>query len=88
MNQGVDAFNILSLTFTNKAARNENRDLPIWGASEAKTLDGDISLGFARILRSEADHLGYPSNFTIYDSQDSLRCISGIIKEMQLDRCL
>jgi DNA helicase-2/ATP-dependent DNA helicase PcrA len=48
-------------------------------------LDGDISLGFARILRSE-DHLGYPSNFTIYDSQDSLRCISGIIKEMQLDR--
>ena len=41
---------------------------------------------FARILRSEADKLGYPSNFTIYDSQDSLRCISGIIKEMQLDR--
>ncbi|TDE42028.1 ATP-dependent DNA helicase [Flavobacterium rhamnosiphilum] len=88
MNQGVDAFNILSLTFTNKAAREmKTRISQIVGASEAKNLwMGTFHSVFARILRSEADHLGYPSNFTIYDSQDSLRCISGIIKEMQLDR--
>lgn len=88
MNQGVDPFNILSLTFTNKAAREmKTRISQIVGASEAKNLwMGTFHSVFARILRSEADHLGYPSNFTIYDSQDSLRCISGIIKEMQLDR--
>jgi DNA helicase-2/ATP-dependent DNA helicase PcrA len=59
----------------------------IVGSSEAKNLwMGTFHSVFARILRSEADKLGYPSNFTIYDSQDSLRAISGIIKEMQLDR--
>jgi len=88
MSQGIDAFSILSLTFTNKAAREmKNRISDIVGASEAKNLwMGTFHSVFARILRSEADHLGYPSNFTIYDSQDSLRCISSIIKEMQLDR--
>ncbi len=88
MHQGVDAFNILSLTFTNKAAREmKERIASIVGASEAKNLwMGTFHSIFARILRSEADKLGYPSNFTIYDSQDSLRCISGIIKEMQLDK--
>lgn len=88
MHQGVDSFNILSLTFTNKAAREmKERISTIVGASEAKNLwMGTFHSVFARILRSEADKLGYPSNFTIYDSQDSLRCISGIIKEMQLDR--
>ena len=88
MHQGVDSFNILSLTFTNKAAREmKERIATIVGASEAKNLwMGTFHSVFARILRSEADKLGYPSNFTIYDSQDSLRCISGIIKEMQLDR--
>ena len=88
MSQGVDAFNILSLTFTNKAAREmKERISSIVGASEAKNLwMGTFHSIFARILRSEADKLGYPSNFTIYDSQDSLRCISGIIKEMQLDK--
>jgi DNA helicase-2/ATP-dependent DNA helicase PcrA len=88
MSLGVDSFSILSLTFTNKAAREmKKRISDIVGASEAKNLwMGTFHSVFARILRSEADKLGYPSNFTIYDSQDSLRCISGIIKEMQLDR--
>jgi len=88
MHQGVDPFNILSLTFTNKAAREmKKRISDIVGASEAKNLwMGTFHSIFARILRSEAEHLGYPSNFTIYDSQDSLRAISAIIKEMQLDK--
>jgi DNA helicase-2/ATP-dependent DNA helicase PcrA len=88
MHQGIDAFNILSLTFTNKAAREmKKRISDIVGSGEAKNLwMGTFHSVFARILRSEAEHLGYPSNFTIYDSQDSLRAISGIIKEMQLDR--
>jgi DNA helicase-2/ATP-dependent DNA helicase PcrA len=88
MHLGVDPFSILSLTFTNKAAREmKKRISDIVGASEAKNLwMGTFHSVFARILRSEAEHLGYPSNFTIYDSQDSLRAISGIIKEMQLDR--
>ena len=88
MSQGIDSFNILSLTFTNKAAREmKHRISQIVGASEAKNLwMGTFHSVFARILRSESDHLGYPSNFTIYDSQDSVRLISSIIKEMQLDR--
>ena len=88
MYQGVDAFNILSLTFTNKAAREmKKRIADIVGNNEAKNLwMGTFHSVFAKILRSEADKLGYPSNFTIYDSQDSLRCLGGIIKEMQLDK--
>lgn len=88
MHQGVDAFNILSLTFTNKAAREmKKRISDIVGSSEAKNLwMGTFHSVFARILRSEADKLGYPSNFSIYDSQDSVRLIGSIIKEMQLDR--
>lgn len=88
MSQGVDAFNILSLTFTNKAAREmKERISKIVGSSEAKNLwMGTFHSVFARILRAEADKLGYPSNFTIYDSQDSQRLIGQIIKEMQLDR--
>ncbi len=88
MHQGVDAFNILALTFTNKAAREmKERIAKIVGASEAKNLwMGTFHSVFARILRAEADKLGYPSNFTIYDSQDSQRLIGQIIKEMQLDK--
>ena len=88
MDQGVDAFNILSLTFTNKAAREmKDRIATIVGQSEAKNLwMGTFHSVFARILRSEADKLGYPKNFTIYDTQDSVRLISSIIKEMQLDK--
>ncbi len=88
MSQGVDAFNILALTFTNKAAREmKKRIADIVGNSEAKNLwMGTFHSIFAKILRFEADKLGYPSNFTIYDTQDSVRLISSIIKEMQLDK--
>ncbi len=88
MNQGVDAFSILALTFTNKAAREmKKRIAQMVGESEAKNLwMGTFHSVFARILRSEANKLGYPSNFTIYDSQDSVRLLTSIIKEMQLDK--
>nr|WP_235894363.1 UvrD-helicase domain-containing protein [Flavobacterium zepuense] len=88
MSQGVDAFNILALTFTNKAAKEmKKRISDIVGSSEAKNLwMGTFHSIFAKILRFEADKLGFPSNFSIYDSQDSVRLISSIIKEMQLDK--
>ncbi len=88
MKQGVDSFNILSLTFTNKAAREmKERIAGVVGASEAKNLwMGTFHSVFARILRSEADKLGFPSNFTIYDSQDSVRLITAIIKEKNLNK--
>ena len=88
MSEGVDPFNILSLTFTNKAAREMKiRIASIVGDSETKNLwMGTFHSVFAKILRFEADKLGYPSNFTIYDTQDSQRLISSIIKEKKLDK--
>lgn len=88
MQQGVDAFSILALTFTNKAAREmKNRIAQIVGASEARNLwMGTFHSIFAKILRFEADKLGFPSNFSIYDTQDSVRLITAIIKEMGLDK--
>ncbi|WP_242204477.1 ATP-dependent helicase [Aestuariivivens insulae] len=88
MSKGIDAFNILALTFTNKAAREmKERIATIVGDSEAKNLwMGTFHSVFSKILRIEADKLGYPSNFTIYDTQDSDRLIASIIKEMNLDK--
>lgn len=88
MHKGIDPFNILSLTFTNKAAKEmKERISTIVGSSESKNLwMGTFHSVFAKILRIEADKLGYPSNFTIYDSQDSGRLIASIIKEMNLDK--
>lgn len=88
LSKGVDAFNILSLTFTNKAAREmKERIGKIVGESEAKNLwMGTFHSIFARILRIEAERLGYPTNFTIYDADDSRKVISNIIKEKNLDK--
>jgi len=88
LSKGVDAFNILSLTFTNKAAREmKERIGKILGESEAKNLwMGTFHSIFARILRIEAERLGYPTNFTIYDADDSKKVISNIIKEKNLDK--
>jgi DNA helicase-2/ATP-dependent DNA helicase PcrA len=88
MSQGVDAFNILALTFTNKAAREmKGRIADIVGNSEAKNLwMGTFHSVFAKILRFEGHHLGFPSNFTIYDTQDAQKLIGSIIKEMGLDK--
>jgi DNA helicase-2/ATP-dependent DNA helicase PcrA len=88
MDQGVDPFNILALTFTNKAAKEmKNRIASIVGNSEARNLwMGTFHSIFARILRYEADKLGYPSNFTIYDTQDSQSVIRSIIKELNLNK--
>ncbi|MCJ7465293.1 MAG: UvrD-helicase domain-containing protein [Maribacter sp.] len=88
MAQGVDAFNILALTFTNKAAREMKKRIAlIVGNTEAKNLwMGTFHSVFAKLLRFDGDKLGFPSNFTIYDTQDSQRLIASIIKEMGLDK--
>lgn len=87
LSKGVDPFHILSLTFTNKAAREmKERIAQLVGASKAKSLwMGTFHSIFAKILRIESDKLGFPSNFTIYDTEDSKRLIKTIIKEQQLD---
>ena len=88
MDQGVDAFSILALTFTNKASREmKARIATLVGEGEAKNLwMGTFHSVFARILRQESDKLGFPRDFTIYDTQDSGRLIASIIKEMGLDK--
>ncbi len=87
MANGVDAFNILALTFTNKAAAEmKERIEKILGNSEARNLYiGTFHSVFARILRAEAHRLGYPNNFTIYDTDDSRSVLKSVINEMNLD---
>lgn len=87
IDKGVDSFNILALTFTNKAAREMKERISLLiGGTEAKNLwMGTFHSVFARILRAEAIKLGFPSNFTIYDQQDCINVIKKIINELQLD---
>ena len=88
INEGVDPFNILALTFTNKAAKEmKKRISQSVGDSIAKNIwMGTFHSVFARILRSEASFIGYPTSFTIYDTQDSERLVSNIIKELKLNK--
>ncbi len=87
MAQGVDAFNILALTFTNKAAKEmKERVEKTLGNSDARNLYiGTFHSVFARILRGEAHRLGYPSNFTIYDTDDAKSVVKTVINELNLD---
>ncbi len=83
----VDSFNILALTFTNKAAAEmKERVERILGNTEARNLYiGTFHSVFARILRAEAPKLGYPSNFTIYDTDDAKSVVKTVINELALD---
>lgn len=87
LKQGIDPFNILALTFTNKAAREmKERIIDLVGSSEGKNVwMGTFHSIFARILRIEGHLLGYPSNFTIYDTDDSKSVIKAILKDLNLD---
>jgi DNA helicase-2/ATP-dependent DNA helicase PcrA len=88
INQGIDPFDILALTFTNKAAKEMKlRIASMIGESDSKNIwMGTFHSVFAKILRFEAHKIGFTSDFTIYDTQDSERLISSIIKEMNLDK--
>lgn len=84
--KGVDPFNILVLTFTNKAAREMRERITSVVGAEAKNIwMGTFHSVFARILRVEAELIGYPKNFTIYDTDDTKSLLRTILKEMNLD---
>jgi len=87
MANGVDAFNILTLTFTNKAAKEmKERVEHVLGNNEARNLYiGTFHSVFARILRTEAPKMGYPNNFTIYDTDDAKSVVKTVINELNLD---
>lgn len=83
---GVDSFNILVLTFTNKAAKEMRSRITQLVGTEAKNIwMGTFHSVFAKLLRVEADKIGYPNNFTIYDTDDSKSVLRAILKEMNLD---
>ena len=87
MEQDIDPFHILALTFTNKAAKEMTERIGhIVGAAEAKNISmGTFHSVFSKILRFNAERIGFPNNFTIYDTQDSKSLIKDIIKELNLD---
>lgn len=84
---GVEPFNILSLTFTNKAAREmKERIGNVVGEENARNIwMGTFHSVFSKILRVEHEKVGYPSNFTIYDTDDAKSLIKSILKEQNLD---
>jgi DNA helicase II / ATP-dependent DNA helicase PcrA len=86
LQQGVEPFHILSLTFTNKAAREMRERIHAVAGPEARNLwMGTFHSIFAKILRIESDKLGYPRNFTIYDTDDAKSLLKSIVNEMKLD---
>ncbi|NCA75374.1 MAG: ATP-dependent DNA helicase [Alphaproteobacteria bacterium] len=86
IDKGVDPFHILALTFTNKAAREmKERITSLVGAEARNVWMGTFHSVFARVLRVEGHRLGYPSNYTIYDTDDTKRVIKNLIKENNLD---
>src|SRR5690349_15448938 len=86
IHNGVDPFNIMALTFTNKAAKEMRERIESVVGHDARNLwMGTFHSVFARMLRAEAHHLGYPNDFTIYDTDDAKTLIKSILKEMGLD---
>ena len=80
--KNVDAFSIMALTFTNKAAKEMRERIEHVVGSDARSIwMGTFHSVFSKILRAEAHHLGYPNNFTIYDTDDSKSLIRSIVKE-------
>lgn len=87
--QGNDAFNVLALTFTNKAAKEMKKRIETVVGNEARNIwMGTFHSVFAKILRVEAERIGYPRDFTIYDTDDAKSLIKTIVKEMNLDEKL
>lgn len=87
LHQGADPFRIMALTFTNKAAREmKERIMQLIGPTKGRNVwMGTFHSIFARILRVDGHHLGYPENFTIYDTEDSKQLLKKILSELQLD---
>lgn len=87
LSQGVEPYNIMALTFTNKAANEmKERIIALVGDQKAKSVwMGTFHSVFAKILRFECERIGYPNNFTIYDTDDSKSVLKAIVKQFQFD---
>ena len=87
LQQGVKPWNILALTFTNKAAREMKQRIGnlVGNDIASRLVMGTFHSIFSRILRAEAEHIGFNSNYTIYDEADSRSLVKSVLKEMGLD---